>query len=154
MNKKVISKVSLLGLLVAFLVGISLPPSVSFASTNVITPYGAGAWDYLGSDTVQTNNYSTSKPFYSGGGNLKVCTSGWDYQYSESPKVILDDEDGNGPNGFQKKPDHYDSNGCAIFTGLSSWVDGSNNKADVLVEVTRDWPYTSNKEYVSIDVWD
>lgn len=101
-------------------------------SDPVVSPDGAGTWDYLGSDQFTTQ----SRNFESGGGDFKICLS------SNSPHgmYIMWEEDPLNPddqvrtndgllNGLDF-PRDFNSSGCYAFRGISDYVDGANGKAE------------------------
>jgi hypothetical protein len=105
------------------------------SSDRVISPDGAGEWDYLGSDdfTWQSRN------FESGGGDFMICLSSdsphGDYQLWEEDPFNSDDPVrlNDGLLNHLIFPDDFDSSGCYAFRGISNYVDGANDKAEFYV---------------------
>lgn len=138
--RKAAMTAALLGATCALAAGISAPAMAaetggSSSSDRVVSPDGAGTWDYLGSDEFTTQ----SRNFESGGGDFMICLS------SDSPHghYALFEEDPFNPddqvrtndgllNGLDF-PGDFNSSGCYAFRGISGYVDGTNGKAEFYV---------------------
>lgn len=96
---------------------------------TLITPFssvfaGAGEWDKLGTYTYL---YS-SKPVYSGGGDFKVCLSS---NQSFSLTIHLyEDDAGDNPDEYVGA-NYFSPGECHVFSGISKYIDGDNNKAEL-----------------------
>ncbi|MCM3347207.1 hypothetical protein [Cytobacillus kochii] len=112
---------------------------------NLISPFGAGEWDYLGSSTFK----SKSAVFYSGGGNFRVWISQphagpgfkWSYRLMEDDPVGDDQID---------RFDVPNSAGTYQYEwNVRSFVDGDNKKAEIYLHKMTMPTYS-----VTVDVWD
>ena len=94
---------------------------------NAVTPYGAGEWDWVGSDVFTTQ----SANFYSGGGDFMLCLSS-DSKQGQYRLMEEDDFDHDEivEMYFYFDTD-FDSAGCKVFHGINSFVDGDNGKAEL-----------------------
>lgn len=99
----------------------------SLGTKDLISPLGAGEWDYLGYSEFK----SQSKTFYSGGGNLRILIAQpyigpgfkWLYKLVEEDPVINDTV-----STFELP---NSSGTYAVDFNVSSFVDGDNNKAEL-----------------------
>lgn len=122
-------------------------PNVTIIRANgdVVTPMGAGEWDYLGSlSTVSSQN--PNNYVHSGGGDFKFqVVSGpgggaW-YQLREYDPGSNADELVTGYEYFLYPGD------TLIYRGISNYVDGDNKKAEFYV-------YESFSGSGSVKLWD
>ncbi len=124
MLKAMVSKKSMMFVL-TFLLVFSVPLSTALAADgeNVISPMGAGEWDYLGSSTFVT----TSAQAKSAGGDFLICLE-------------------SGPSGYynlyEYDPDNADDRvgyvylypgACGAFRSIGGFVDGDNKRAEFYV---------------------
>lgn len=97
-------------------------------SDNPISPLGAGTWDPLGYSDFK----SSSKVFYSGGGNIKIyitqpAGAGPDWWYKLYEDDSIDDD---------LVSSFYLPNQAGTWVvefNVSSFVDGDNNKAELFL---------------------
>lgn len=111
---------------------------------RILLPFGAGEWDYLGSSTFR----SSSKTFYSGGGNLKIYISiprrggaKWLFRlYEEDPAwhwTVSSFEVSNNPGTY------------SITFDVRGLPDGDNGKAELHLS-----KLTYPSDYVTTDWYD
>lgn len=104
----------------------------SYLANQLITTYGAGEWDSLGSSTFKSN----SKVFYSGGGNIKIhiyqpyigSNFSWKYQLREQDPMFHD---------TIKSWEHPNKSGTyEVILSVGSYVDdnGQAGKAELYVK--------------------
>ncbi|GAA5000238.1 hypothetical protein GCM10023317_32030 [Actinopolymorpha pittospori] len=106
------------------------------SSDRVVSPNGAGEWDYLGPDDFTKQ----SRTFQSGGGDFMICLDA----HSQHGSYILWEEDPFNPDDQVRLndgllnlldfPRDFDSSGCYAFRGISNYVDGANDQAEFYVQ--------------------
>lgn len=104
------------------------------SSDRVVSPNGAGEWDYVGGDIFATQ----SRNFQSGGGDFMICI-----EYGGANSYELWEEDPANPDdkvGHVLWPGGFDSNGCHAFRGISKYVDGVDGQAEFYVKSFYGWP--------------
>ncbi|MFJ5966184.1 hypothetical protein [Bacillus sp. NPDC093026] len=112
---------------------------------DLITPMGAGEWDYLGSSTF----YRQSKTFYSGGGDLGIQIKQpyigpgftWRYKLVEEDPIFNDDVS---YFTLSNQGGTYE-----VIFNVRSFVDGNNKKAELHLE-----KLTNPATKVSTKWWD
>lgn len=119
------------------------------ANGDVVTPMGAGEWDYLGARSTSSKE-NPSNYVHSGGGDFKFRVSygpsggAW-YQLREyDPGSNRDDivADKNGYSLFYLYPGD-----TLIYRGIGGFVDGDNKKAEFYV-------YESFSGSATVQYWD
>ena len=109
-------------------------------------PFGAGEWDDLGTDVFK----STSKVFYSGGGDLAVFISqpyvgplfSWKYRIREEDTLTsttIDSFDLPNESGTFE----------IYYSNISDYVDGDNKKAEIFIH-----KMTMATEDVTVHIFD
>ncbi|MCQ6562835.1 hypothetical protein [Paenibacillus mendelii] len=109
--------------------------SVVRANGDVVTPMGAGEWDYLGQRSTSSSE-NPSNYVHSGGGDFKYkVVSGpsggaWyqlrEYDPNNADDIITD------PNGYSYF--YLYTGDTLIYRGISGAIDGDNKKAELYVK--------------------
>lgn len=142
-------KFSVVLLMVAAVFLSVIPVSASTATGGeVITPFGAGEWDYMGYDRIQgifTDNYN-GRVVKSGGGDYRICN----LTANRTAAISLYEVDGSTRDEVKGHGYPYstyiDSGKCKVWN-VSGYTDGSNGKAELQID--------NNKEYTYLfSLWD
>ncbi|HEU4963307.1 MAG TPA: hypothetical protein VFV52_05530 [Bacilli bacterium] len=124
------------------LTAVALASTLAFMQAPSTAHAGAGSWDFKWSGVAAVGDVYTNFDYpvhviNSGGGDFKVKVTG-NTMPNDTLYVALYETDDGGNTGrlIDSKP-LYGGTGDVIFSGLSNYVDGTNNYAEIVVKMKK-----------------